>query len=413
MEIIIGIVVALVVVSLIFIRLLNRLIYVSGPNEVLVFSGRYRKKGTVTIGYRIVHGGRAVRVPLLERVDRLDLSNIPIDVVVNGAYSKGGIPLNIQGFANVKLPSEEHLLPNAIERFLGRSRQEIAMVAKETLEGNLRGVLARLTPEQVNQDKSRFAAMLVEEAEQDMNRMGMVLDNLKIQSVTDDYRYLDSIGRIQGAVVRQNATIAEARANAEASIQQSKNWGASEVAKFDADLAIAEQEKNRRLADANTKRGAMIAEAQSKVRGQLATIRAEIERERARALRVQRQLDADIVKPAQGACQAQEENARGQAAAIIERGRAEAEAFGATIEIFQKSGQVAREVLLMQQLVPMLRQIAGTDNNLQIKRMTVLPNPEQSSGTSLARQALGASEQFKAATGVDVTKALQKFSSKP
>ena len=121
-----------------------------------------------------------MRLPLLESVDRMDLSNIPIEIVVKGAYSKGGIPLNIQGVAQVKLPGHEPRLANAVERFLGKSREAIAGVARETLEGNVRGVLAQLTPEQVNQDKGAFAVKLLEEAEHDMLRIGLVLDTLKI-----------------------------------------------------------------------------------------------------------------------------------------------------------------------------------------------------------------------------------------
>ena len=86
-----------------------------------------------------------------------------IDVEVKNAYSRGGIPLNVVGVANVKVAGEEPLLNNAIERFLDRTRPEIMRIAKETLEGNLRGVLAQLTPEQVNEDKTRFAQTLIEE----------------------------------------------------------------------------------------------------------------------------------------------------------------------------------------------------------------------------------------------------------
>src|SRR3984957_4249609 len=125
---------------------------------------------------------------------------------------------------------------NAVERFLDRSRPEIMRISKETLEGNLRGVLAQLTPEQVNEDKIRFAQTLIEEAEHDMNRMGLILDTLKIQNVSDDVGYLNSIGRIRGASVRQGAAIAEAQAQSEAAAQKASNMMGAEVAKIDADL---------------------------------------------------------------------------------------------------------------------------------------------------------------------------------
>src|SRR6185369_3773995 len=202
---------------------LKNLLLVSSPNEALILSGGTHAIQGKMVGYRSIRGGRAVRIPLLERVDRMDMSNIPMDISVKGAYSKGGIPLNIQGVAHVKVPSHEPRLSNAVERFLGRTREEIAAVAKETLEGNVRGVLAQLTPEQVNQDKSAFANKLLEEAEHDMLRIGLVLDTLKIQNVTDDVNYLNSTGRIQGARVRMEASIVEAQMQAEAAEKKADN----------------------------------------------------------------------------------------------------------------------------------------------------------------------------------------------
>jgi flotillin len=100
-----------------------------------------------------VQGGRGIRIPLVEVVDRMDLTNMLIELRVEGAYSKGGIPLVVQCFANVKVSSKTEQLANAIERFLGVSREQIMAVARETLEGNLRGVVSTLTPEEVNQDR--------------------------------------------------------------------------------------------------------------------------------------------------------------------------------------------------------------------------------------------------------------------
>src|SRR5207248_2792380 len=127
-----------------------------GPNEVVVLSGRHRMLGGRDVGYRIVKGGVAYRVPLFEVVDRMDLTNMQIELEVKGAYSKGGIPLNVQGVANVKIAGTSPALDNALQRFLGKPRQKIMQIAKETLEGNLRGVLTTLTPEEVNGEKEKF-----------------------------------------------------------------------------------------------------------------------------------------------------------------------------------------------------------------------------------------------------------------
>jgi flotillin len=402
---------AVVVVGFVVYTLKN-LLLVSSPNEVLILSGGTHRVGEKVVGYRAIRGGRAVRIPLLESVDRMDLSNIPIEILVKGAYSKGGIPLNIQGIAHVKLPGEEPRLSNAVERFLGRSRAEILAVARETLEGNVRGVLAQLTPEQVNQDKAAFADKLLDEAEHDLHRMGLVLDTLKIQNVTDDANYLNSSGRMSGAKVRMQASIVEARTQAEAAEQKADNWAQSEVAKIDADLSIARAETDKRIKDALSKREAMIFEARGQVLAQIAQARAEISRQTARALQVERQLVADVIQPADAERRFDEEQARGEAATIIETGRAEAEALKLLVAEFRRAGSNAREVLALQQMMPLLSEISGARRATKIATLSVLPGGESSDG-GLARKAISAVAQIRAATGVDLTQLALRLGAQP
>jgi flotillin len=386
----------------------KNLLYVATPNEALIFSGTTRRQGPKLLGYRFVRGGRRMRVPLLERVDVMDLSMFTVHVHVAGAFSKGGIPLTIQGVANVKLPGDEPLLTNAVERFLGRSREEVLHIAKETLEGNLRGVLASLTPEEVNEDKMRFAHTLLEEAEHDMSRMGLVLDTLKIQNVTDEVNYLASIGRIRGAALNQKQAIAEAEARADAAVQQASNWAASEVAKIDADLQVARQETQKRLADSRSRREALIQEAKGQVAAQTAQVRAEIERQKARVVQERRRLEADVVAPALARQRAAEEAARGEAASVVERGRAQAQSLRKMVEAVREGGAQAREVLALQSLLPRLSDVAGAQHALAIDKLSVLPR--DGAGAEAARAVIGASEQLKAATGVDVAAIAKKLS---
>jgi flotillin len=401
MEILLVLLVTAVVVIGFVVYTLKNLLLVSSPNEALILSGGAHLVENRPVGYRSIRGGRAVRIPLLERVDRMDLTNIPVEIAVKGAYSKGGIPLNIQGVAHVKLPGEEPRLSNAVERFLGRSRAEISSVARETLEGNVRGVLAQLTPEEVNQDKAAFANKLLEEAEHDMQRMGLMLDTLKIQNVTDDANYLNSIGRIQGAKVRMDASIVEASTQTEAAVQKAENWAKSETAKIDADLAIARQETDRRVKDAQSRREAMIQEARGQVLAQIAQVKAEITRQKARALQVERQLDADIIQPHDASRRSMEEAARGDAARIIEIGKAEAEALKRLVEEFKKAGPKAREVLALQQMIPLVEHICGAHRPLKLSKLTMLPEGGGDGDGSLARKAIATVEQIRAATGVD------------
>src|SRR5262245_23102048 len=161
---VIGGLVVLVVLMVIYRYLLR----ICRPNEILIFSGRKHKTddGRV-VGYRVVFGGRGVRVPVVETVDRMDVSLISVPIQVNGAYSEGGIPLNVHAIANVKVSTNRRFVGNAIERFLGKGQTEIARVVQQTLEGHLREVLAQMTPEELSQDRLKFAHRLETSAKSD------------------------------------------------------------------------------------------------------------------------------------------------------------------------------------------------------------------------------------------------------
>jgi flotillin len=392
------------VAMLVLALVVKNVLYVCQPNEVLVFSGRRRRAGAEKIrGYRIIRGGRALRIPLFETVDRMDLTNMIIDVQVRNAYSKGGIPLTVQGVANIKVPGAEPLLNNTLERFLGKPREEIMKIARETLEGNLRGVMSTLTPEQVNQDKESFAKQLTKEAEQDLHNLGLELDTLKIQNVTDEVGYLDAIGRERAAAIRRNALIAEAQAQAEAAENKWRNLRQGELAKLSAEMEIARKDNDRRVADAQSQRAAMIAREQADVQAKVAQSTAEVEMQRARIEQVRLQLQADVIEPAEAARRQAEQRAKGDAAKIVEQGRATADVLTNLGRTYNDAGTSGRDVLLMQKLVPLLEQLSSTIGTLKVDRMTVLPRGSNGAPDGpLASKLVNYSEQIKAATGVDV-----------
>jgi flotillin len=390
----------------------KRLLYICSPNEVLIFSGgQHAAVGGARRGYRIIKGGRAIRVPLFETVDRMDLTNMPIEVSVKSAYSKGGIPLNVHGIANIKIAGEQPVLDNAIERFLGVPRERIMAVAKETLEGNLRGVLATLTPEEVNEDKIKFAQSLLDEAEDDLRRLGVELDTLKVQDVSDDVGYLDSIGRRQSAEVQKRALIAEARNKSEAAMRAAHNKQETEVSRLDAHIETLRADNARRIADAQTRATAMIAEAQGQVAARLARAEAEVEVQRARVEQVRRQLQADVLEPARAQRSAAEAAAKGAAASIVEQGRATADAMGEIAASWSRIGDNARQVFLMQKVDHLMRIVMATVGDLKVEKLTVLGGLTGQGGgqggPDPVGRIIGASEQLKAATGVDLLTALR------
>lgn len=403
---------------------IKNLLHVCPPNKVLIFSGSQTaiettdnkgQRSRKVVGYRLVYGGRALRRPLIERVDDLELTNMVIPLSIKNAYSKGGIPLQIEAVANVKVSSTEPIIHNAVERLLGKSRTQIMQIAKETLEGNLRGVMATMTPEEVNEDKISFQKKLLAEAAKDLRDLGLNLDTLNIQNISDERGYLDSIGRKQSAEIQKRAMIAEAESKAASEIRSAENQRDVEMARIQASTDMARAEANRRIIDAETRRLAVIAEQQSEVISAIAKATAELAVQNARIEQVRRQLEADVIEPAKASLKAAIEDAIGKAAKIIEDGAATAGALQAVTQTWSKAGKNARDIFLLQKVDVLMQRVLETVHDVRIDQVTVLPAPTGGSTnqeTPLATRLVSASEQIKAALGIDIAKLLQPNSKK-
>jgi flotillin len=396
---------ALAVVSII----ISRIIYICPPNAVLIFSGGHRKIAgdDRVIGYRVVQGGRGIKIPLIEVVDRMDLTNMIIELRVQGAYSRGGIPLNVQGVANVKVSSKTAQLANAVERFLGMTREQIMAVARETLEGNLRGVLSTLTPEEVNQDREKFAGELLHEADHDLARLGLELDTLKVQHVSDDKGYLNSIGRKQTAELLKRSRIAEADNHALSVENAAANHENQEIAKIEAEISMARAEGARRIAEAQTRKGALIAESKGQVQALVAKASAEVDVQRARLAQVRFQLIADKVKPAEADRSKMVATARGVASRITEEGKATASAIRSLGATWAHTGDSARQIFVAQKLSRLVTTMMSTVGEMPIDKLTVIDRELAANGSNLAVKAAVTSEQLKQLLGVDLGAALQ------
>lgn len=405
-----GIAVVAVIVVLLAVR---SLIIICPPNRVAVISGRSRTVGDRTIGYRVLRGGRKIRIPLVEKVDWMDLNTIAIEVSVTNAYSKGAIPLDVQGVANVKVSSREGLLENAVERFLTRPMSYVQQIAKETLEANLRGVLATLTPEEVNEDRLKFAQVLIDEADDDMKTLGLDLDVMKIQNVTDEVGYLDSVGRRRTAQVLKEARVAEANRTTEAQEAEAEARRRAEIARVEADLAIVERDNELRVKSAELDAVAQGREAEASVAGPKARAVAEQELEQERIELQKRRLEADVVTPARARREALELEAKGEAAKIIEDGSAQIEVFRQLTEQYQTAGADAQRIFVLNMLPDLVDKIVGTVSAVDIDRVSVIDGGNGSGGIGgLLGQLPGAvikiTEQIENATGVDILSGLGK-----
>jgi flotillin len=256
---------AAILASLFFVMWLVSRNYIKvPPNEAAVFSGRKRKlPDGRTIGYRLIRGGAALRIPLLEKVDYLSLNVFTIPLEIRRAYTLKGVPVSVKAVANVKIKGDEVSLQAASERFLGMHVNEVQRVIFQTLEGHLRSILGTLTVEEINNDRQSFAQKLTSEAAVDLERMGIGVDVLTIQEISDEEGYLDALGKRRTAEVKRDAQIGESEAMRDSKIKAS--------------VAMQEGEKVKLESEAN------IAEAQRSMEVKKAQYQAEIERERATA----------------------------------------------------------------------------------------------------------------------------------
>jgi flotillin len=340
-----------VVAFLIFFWIISIFLVICKPNEVLVISGRsHRLPDGSTVGYQVLHGGRGLRIPILEEVNRMDMRLIPVQVEVENAYSKGGIPLQVHAIANVKVSSDPTLIRNAIERVLTMSTGQIGAIAQQTLEGVLREVVAELTPEEVNEDRLKFADTLMKHARDDFDKLGLELDVLKVQSVSDDGGYLNNLGRARIARMIRDAQNAENSANQTIAEAQAAARQRAESAQKQAEALVLTKRNQLRAELANLEAEAKSIENEAEVAAQTARSEAEQELQALRGDLERLRLECDVFLPAEAQRLASEAQARGTAAPVAERGRASAEALTMVSQAWQGAGRDGRDLYVLQHL---------------------------------------------------------------
>jgi flotillin len=392
--------VAVVVAFGFFLLVLRSFLFVCRPNEILVFSGRKHtlSDGTQS-GYKILHGGRGLRMPFLESVSRMDMRLFAVEVSVHNCYSRGGIPLSVQAVANMKIAGSESAVRNAVERFLGTRTELIAQAAQQTLEGVLREVISQLTPEEVNEDRLKFADQLVDNARDDLEKLGLELDVLKVQHVSDDQQYLANLGRGRIATVLRDAANAEAQANRSVSEAQAAARQRAETAQKRGETVVAQKKNQVRAELAKLEAAAKQVENEATIAAETERAVAEQELQGLRAEVEKLRLSVDVILPAEAARKAKELRARGEAAPTVENGKAAAEALRVIAEQWEAAGETAREVYLLQQLRPLVLAAAARVANAEVQSVSVVSGDEDQAFASVAAMYPAAVARVLAETG--------------
>lgn len=164
----------------------SRCLVVARPSEILVVVGRERVSADgQRRGYRVVRGGRVLRMPFIEQVHRLDGSPARLDVTLSGLHARGGA-LALRVAANVRISTDPSAVHRAVERFLDRDLAEMAETAREVLEGACRAAAAEAEVEKAT--PATLTDAIANEARQDLDRLGLELDLFEVVEATPSRR---------------------------------------------------------------------------------------------------------------------------------------------------------------------------------------------------------------------------------
>lgn len=251
------------------------------PDTAFVISGLGRR--------RILIGKAGWRFPFLERVDKLPLNVMQVDVKTSEAVPTNEfINVSVDGVANIKISSRPELLNRAAESLLGLRPDAMVTLVTQVLEGNMREIVGSVGLKEMVQDRQGVARKITENVVPDMEKLGIEVVNFNIQNFRDAAGTIENMGIDNVEQIRKNAQIAKANAqrdiaiataeaqqqanavraeaekkiavqNAELAVQQSDMQVRSDTKKAEADAAYAIQQETQRKTIEITKANADIA----------------------------------------------------------------------------------------------------------------------------------------------------------
>ena len=327
--------------------------YVKAPPDTAFIISGFQK------GQRILIGKAGIKLPFFERLDKLSLKLVAIDVKTSDAVPTADyINIQVDAAVNIKVGDEPQKLQKASQNFLNRDSEYIAKVAREVLEGKMR-------LEEMVSDRQKFAELVKENAEPDLAAMGLDIISFNVQNFVDSNQVIENLGidnivkiKKSAAIARANSEkeikIAQARANKEANDE--RVLAETEIAKKNNDLAIksAELKKESDIKKAEADAAYKIQEEQQRKELEITSANANIARQerevelRAREVEVtEKSLEAEVKKKAEAERYAKQQQAE---ADLYRRQKdAEADQFEKIREAEAKKAQAEAQRYAMEQ----------------------------------------------------------------
>lgn len=234
---------AIVLLTIIFIAMS----YVKCPPDMVYLISGLRKEP------RVIVGKATLRIPFFERVDKLTLELIQIDVRTSEVPTADFINVDVDAVANVRIPNNAELIQVAARHFLNQDSNYISRNVQQVLEGNMREIIGQMNLVDLVNNKQMFSTKIQENAKDDIENIGLEIVNLNVQSCTDKNNAINDLGIDNLSKIQKSAKIARAEAEKEIKIAESLADEEGAKARAEADAKIAEQQKNLEIKKATYK----------------------------------------------------------------------------------------------------------------------------------------------------------------
>ena len=232
--------VGIIIGMIIFLLLMGLLAvsYVKCPPDMVYLISGIRKEA------KVVTGKATLRIPFLERIDKIPLKLIQIDVKTNSVPTNDFINVDVDAVANVRISTNPELIRIAAKHFLNQGTNEIANNVQQILEGNMREIIGQMQLIDLVNNKQKKTQKIQENATDDIEKLGLEIVNLNVQNCTDDNDAIVNLGVDNLVKIQKDARISRAQAEKEIKIAESIADEEGAKARAEADAKIAEQNKN-------------------------------------------------------------------------------------------------------------------------------------------------------------------------
>ena len=237
--------VAIVVAILVAVVLIG---YVKAPPDHAYIISGLRKESKILIGRA------GIRIPILERMDKLYLGQMTVDIKTEQSVPTSDfINVNVDAVAKVRISPDAEGIKLAAKNFLNKKADDITTDLKDSLQGNMREIIGTLSLKEINTDRDSFSDQVMQKASKDMDKLGIEILSCNIQNVTDENGLIKDLGADNTSLIKKNAAIAKAQADRDIAIAQAIAERESNEARVQADTQIAQKQTELEIKRAELK----------------------------------------------------------------------------------------------------------------------------------------------------------------